>query len=84
MCGCCVEVCPAFYKKKEFPGMATLVAIGNLINTDNVNMYEKKIKNNFMDSCYRDMNCEKVCPMKLHISENFASILKMIENKQDG
>lgn len=80
MCGCCLEVCPSFINNNKFPGMSTMVALGDLVNEDNIELYKDTINNNIIDECIKDMNCSKVCPIRLPIAENFVNILRMINS----
>ncbi len=81
LCGCCLEVCPSYGRDKNFPGMPTMVAISNIMNQDNIEFYRESIKSNLIDECIRDMNCNKICPIKLPIAENFVNLLRMIDLK---
>lgn len=69
-CGCCLEVCPNFYAKGDFGGMAAFVPVARLLSE----MKEEErgklgaaYRKHIYEGCGKSLACRNVCPAGIDI-----------------
>ena len=79
-CGLCLEICPNYYPKGAFAGMAGMVPLAKVlareVSEESIRTYEK----NVYEGCGKSLACRKICPagldMELLLSKNNRNLFR--------
>lgn len=80
MCGCCLEVCPNFYPKGTFFGMAATGITTRLLTEippKERDIIAKLFDEHIYKGCGKSLACMKICPAGLDIDELLVNSISM-------
>lgn len=69
-CGCCLEICPNFYREGTFSGMASMVPTARLISEmsdEEKSRLRKAYRQHIYNGCGKSLACRNICPAGIDI-----------------